>query len=295
MAFVPRTPVHPLRTAGKVMAFTGVFFVGVALIGAWKPYYQLQQAPRAHVKVLKNDIGYKTAKGFAFQLQMSWTTSLGEQRTQLTTPVEAASEQEARGKYRGGWIVAGQEYDFPVDPADPSRILPFNGYNWKTFGQFAITGLLGFLSFALGMYLVKKGQELAARAPKAPLAPCRLAQLALDQLHALVPRNNHLRNPVALGNRIRRLAQIQQNHLQLAPVSRVHRPRTVWHRNGMLQRHPAPRPHLRLVARRQLNRQPRGHRLRHPRLEQRVHYRTQIHPRILERTMRILRQGRLGY
>ena len=160
MAFVPRTPVHPLRTAGKVMAFTGVFFVGVALIGAWKPYYQLQQAPRAHVKVLKNDIGYKTAKGFAFQLQMSWNTSLGEQRTQLTTPVEAASEQEARGKYRGSWIVAGQEYDFPVDPADPSRILPFNGYNWKTFGQFAITGLLGFLSFALGMYLVKKGQEL---------------------------------------------------------------------------------------------------------------------------------------
>jgi hypothetical protein len=160
MAFVPRTPVHPLRTAGKVMAFTGVFFVGVAMIGAWKPYYQLQESPRARVKVLKNDIGYKTANGYAFQLQMSWLTDLGEQRTQLTSPVEASSEEEARRKYRGSWIVAGQEYDFPVDPDDRSRILPFNGYNWKTFGQFAITALLGFVSFGVGMFLSKKGQEL---------------------------------------------------------------------------------------------------------------------------------------
>lgn len=160
MAFVPRTPVHPLRTAGKVMAFTGVFFVGVSMIGAWKPYYQLQQGPRVRVKVLKNEVGYKTEKGFAFQLQMSWTSEFGEQRTQLTTPIEASSEEEARGKYRGSWIVAGQEYDFPVDPDDPSRILPFNGYNWKTFGQFAITALLGFVSFGLGMFLSKKGQGL---------------------------------------------------------------------------------------------------------------------------------------
>lgn len=130
------------------------------MIGAWKPYYELQQAPRVRVKVLKNDIGYKTEKGFAFQLQMTWMNGLEEQRTQLTTPVQAASEDEARRKYRGSEIVAGQEYDFPVDPDDPSRILPFNGYNWKTFGQFAITALLGFLSFGVGMYLSSQGQKL---------------------------------------------------------------------------------------------------------------------------------------
>ncbi len=160
MALLPRTPAHPLRTAGKVMLFSGVFFVGVAILGAWKPYYQLQQAPRIRAEVLKNDIGYKTATGFAFQLQLRWLAETGEQRTQLTTPVPAASEDEARRKYRGSAIVVGQEYDFPVDAEDPTRVLPFLGYNWRTFGQFLISGVGGFIAFGVGMYLAKKGQAL---------------------------------------------------------------------------------------------------------------------------------------
>lgn len=160
MALLPRTPAHPLRTAGKVMLFSGVFFVGVAMLGAWKPYYQLQQAPRVRAKVLKNDIGYKTATGWAFQLQLSYLSDIGEQRTQLTTPVKAATEDEARRKYRGAAIVVGQEYDFPVDPDDPTRVLPFVGYNWRTFGQYLVSAIGGFIAFGVGMALVKQGQAL---------------------------------------------------------------------------------------------------------------------------------------
>lgn len=160
MAFLPRTPVHPLRTAGKVMLFSGVFFVGVAMLGAWKPYYQLQQAPRVRAKVVKNDIGYKTSTGFAFQLQLSWLSEVGEQRSQITTNVAAASEAEARGKYRGSGIVAGQEYDFPVDPDDPTRVLPFTAYNWRTFGQYIVSAIGGFIAFGVGMYLAKQGRAL---------------------------------------------------------------------------------------------------------------------------------------
>lgn len=110
--------------------------------------------------MLKNDIGYKTATGWAFQLQLSYLSDIGEQRTQLTTPVPAATEDEARRKYRGAAIVVGQEYDFPVDPDDPTRVLPFLGYNWRTFGQYLISAIGGFIAFGVGMYLAKQGQAL---------------------------------------------------------------------------------------------------------------------------------------
>ena len=70
------------------------------------------------------------------------------------------TDDEARRKYRGAAIVVGQEYDFPVDPDDPTRVLPFLGYNWRTFGQYLISAIGGFIAFGVGMYLAKQGQAL---------------------------------------------------------------------------------------------------------------------------------------
>lgn len=160
MALIPRTPMHPLRTAGKVLLFSGVFMVGMAMLGAWQPYTQLQGATFVRTKVLANNVAFHNDNGYAFHLRLAWQGITGEERTQITSFVKAPDEEQARRKYRGKHLVAGQEYEFPLDPQEPSRILPFTGYNWRTFGQFIIMALGGLISFGIGMYLTKKGQAL---------------------------------------------------------------------------------------------------------------------------------------
>ena len=150
-------PMKPSRRAlGKIFTYLGLFLTGVALIGIMGPHMELQRSGRLTAQVLGNDIGYRQPGMFAFRLQLKWTTADGEQRTNITTPVRAASEEQARKAYRGRHLVAGQTYEFYTDPENPDRIQPFKGYNWTTFGTFLLLSVAGIAVFFTGMTIVRK-------------------------------------------------------------------------------------------------------------------------------------------
>ena len=144
------------RALGKIFTYLGLFLTGVAVIGIMGPHMELQRSGRLTAQVLGNDIGYRQPGMFAFRLQLKWTTAEGEQRTNITTPVRAASEDQARKAYRGRHLVAGQTYEFYTDPENPDRIQPFKGYNWTTFGTFLLLSVAGIAVFFTGMTIVRK-------------------------------------------------------------------------------------------------------------------------------------------
>lgn len=144
------------RALGKIFTYLGLFLTGVALIGTMGPHMELQRSGRLMAQVLGNDIGYRQPGMFAFRLQLKWTTPEGEQRTNITTPVRAASEDAARKAYRGRHLVTGQTYEFYTDAEHPDRIQPFKGYNWTTFGTFVLLSVAGIVVFFTGMTIVRK-------------------------------------------------------------------------------------------------------------------------------------------
>lgn len=149
------------RVLGKIFTYLGLFLTGMGIIGTLAPYMQLQRSGKIQAQVLSNDIAYRQPGVFAFRLQLKWGSAEGEQRTTLTTPVHAASEEAARASYRGKHLVAGQSYEFYTDPDNPQRVQPFRGYNWATFGLFSVVGVAGIAVFLVGMSIVRK--ERAAR------------------------------------------------------------------------------------------------------------------------------------
>ena len=78
-------------------------------------------------------------------------------------------------------------------------------------------------------------------------------------------------------DRVGLAAQVQQNHAHLAAIARVDGAGRVGHGDGVLQRQAAARPHLRFVARGQLDGQAGRHQARHARLEDHVFHRAQVH------------------
>lgn len=149
------------RAIGKIFTYMGLFLTGVALIGFMGPYMDIQRSGRIKAEVLGNDIGYRQSGMFAFRLQLKWMTVDGAQRTNITTPVRAASEEEARKAYRGKHLIPGQTYEFYSDSDNPDRIQPFKGYNWPTFGKFLLLTVAGLVVFFTGMTIMSKAKKEA--------------------------------------------------------------------------------------------------------------------------------------
>lgn len=152
------------RVLGKMFTYLGLFLTGMGLIGIMGPHLDLQRSGRLMAQVVGNDIAYRQQGMYAFRLQLKWTTADGEQRTNITTPVRAATEAEARDAYRGKHYTTGQTYEFYTDAEHPDRIQPFKGYNAATFGKFVAITLAGILVFSVGMTIVR--QDKANPAPK---------------------------------------------------------------------------------------------------------------------------------
>lgn len=144
------------RVLGKIFTYLGLFLTGMGLIGIMGPHLELQRSGRLMAQVLGNDIGYRQPGMYAFRLQLKWTTADGEQRTNITTPVRAASEEEAWKSYRGNHLITGQTYEFYTDPENLDRIQPFKGYNWITFGKFVLISIAGLVVFFIGMTIVRQ-------------------------------------------------------------------------------------------------------------------------------------------
>jgi len=144
------------RQLGKIFTYLGLFLTGIGMIGILGPHMELQRSGRVMAQVVSNDIAFRQPGIFAFRLQLKWDKPEGEQRTTLTTPVRAASEDEARGKYRGKHLIAGQTYEFYTDSDNIDRIQPFKGYNWTTFGTFVALTIAGVAVFFVGMSIVRK-------------------------------------------------------------------------------------------------------------------------------------------
>jgi hypothetical protein len=146
--------------------YAACFLVGAGLLGAFRPHLELQQCERVTATVVGNDLAYQNAGVYGFRLQLKWSKPDGENRTTITTPVRAASEAEARRKYPGAHIQAGETRVFYTAQDDPDRILPFRGYNWQTFGGYAMLTVSGLSAFGIGMWLIRRGK--AASASSAP-------------------------------------------------------------------------------------------------------------------------------
>lgn len=144
------------RVIGKAFTYLGLFLSGMGMLGILGPYMDLQRSDHIMAQVTGNDIAYRLPNTFAFRLQLKWTSTAGEQRTNITTPVHAATEEEARAAYRGKHLVPGQTYEFYADPEHPDRILPFKGYNWATFGKFLLIAVAGLVVFVTGMTIVRQ-------------------------------------------------------------------------------------------------------------------------------------------
>ena len=149
------------RALGKIFTYMGLFLTGVSLIGTMGPHMELQRSGKVMAQVLGNEIGYQQPGMYAFRLQLKWTTPEGDQRTNLTTPVRAASEAAAREAYKGKHLVAGHTYELYTDPVNPEKIQPFKGYNWTTFGKFILLGIAGLVVFFTGMTIVQQARKEA--------------------------------------------------------------------------------------------------------------------------------------
>ncbi len=144
------------RVLGKTFTYLGLFLTGLGIIGILGPHMELQRSGHIMAQVVGNDIGFRQQGVYAFRLQLKWTSPDGEQRTNITTPVRAASEEEARAAYRGRHLQVGQTYEFYTDSDRPDRIEPFKGYNWPTFGKFVLFAIAGIVVFFTGMTIVRK-------------------------------------------------------------------------------------------------------------------------------------------
>ncbi len=161
-------PQKHTRILGKVVTYLGLLLTGIGVIGILGPHMDLQRSGKMTAEVIGNDIGYRTEGVYSFRLQLRWASPEGEQRTNITTPVRAKSEEEARRIYRGAHLLAGQTYEFYTDAANPEIIQPFKGYNWATFGRFASFGLAGIVVFFTGMAIVRKDREANATPESKP-------------------------------------------------------------------------------------------------------------------------------
>lgn len=146
------------RVLGKGITYLGLLITGMGVLGIVEPAMQLQRSPRMMAEVVGNDIAYKQPGVYLFRLQLKWMTEEGERRTTITTPVRAATEDEARKVYRGGHYQSGQVYQFFASPDNPERVQPFRGYDFATFGKPGMLAAAGVLLFLLGMAVVKRAK-----------------------------------------------------------------------------------------------------------------------------------------
>src|ERR1035438_3075351 len=135
--------------------------------------------------------------------------------------------------------------------------------------------------------------RLAPRRPEAAGAARGIGQIALQPLHRLIARQNHLRDPVPGVDGVRLTPQIQQDHAHFAAIPGVNRPRRVGNRDRVLQRQTATRPHLRFVSRRNLDGETGRHQARRPGFQHDVLHRVQIHAGVLVWSVSVPRQGGL--
>jgi hypothetical protein len=174
--------------------------------------------------------------------------------------------------------VGGQEYLLPrrVD----SRVITKDGQsrNVMEFGNYR--------RFAGQSTVTFEKQSAAARA-EAAFASTRVRQCAFDPLHRLVARDDQLRDAIAGVDRVRLAAEVHQDDPNLAAVARVDGAGRVRHRDRVLERQAATRPHLSFKAGRQLNRQAGGHKPRELRLQDGVLDGAEVHSRVLVRSMGI--------
>src|SRR5437667_12777495 len=97
------------------------------------------------------------------------------------------------------------------------------------------------------------------RRPESALPARRFGKIAFSPFYRLIPRHDQLRDPVARMDRVWSSTQIQQDHANLAAIAGVDRARRIRNRDRMLEREPAARPHLPLIASGNLYREPRRH------------------------------------
>lgn len=158
--------VVPKKLLGKIFTYLGLLVTGIGLLGILGPYVELQRSGRLTAQVVSNDVAYRQPGAFGYRLQLKWASVIGEQRSTITTIVRAATEDEARRKYRGNHLFAGQTYEFYTDPERPDRIQPFKGYNWTTFGTFGMLALAGIVVFFTGMSVTRRERAEARPSPK---------------------------------------------------------------------------------------------------------------------------------
>lgn len=154
------------RALGKIFTYLGLLVTGIGILGILGPHLELQRSGRLMAQVVSNDIAYRQPGAFGYRLQLKWTSVVGEQRSTITTIVRAASEEEARKKYKGNHLVAGQTYEFYTDPERPDRIQPFKGYNWTTFGTFGMLIIAGIIVFFAGMSIIRRERAANPAASK---------------------------------------------------------------------------------------------------------------------------------
>jgi len=88
-----------------------------------------------------------------------------------------------------------------------------------------------------------------------------------DKLCFLDPGKNQLCDPIATIDRERLITEIEQDDPYLASIVSVDRAGAVQHANAVLEREPAPRPHLSLMSLRDGNSNPGGDELPRSRIE----------------------------
>jgi hypothetical protein len=147
------------RLPGKILTYLGLFLTGAGMIGILGPHMDLQRSGKVMAEVVANDLAYHRDNTYAFRLQLRWTKADGEQRTTITTPVKASSEQEARSQYRGRGYAVGQTYEIYTSAQDPDRVEPFKGYNASTFGKWLAIAIAGFVLFFAGMSTVRRAKD----------------------------------------------------------------------------------------------------------------------------------------
>jgi hypothetical protein len=142
-----------------------------------------------------------------------------------------------------------------------------------------------------GVRSPRRPPNLQARTSESTRSPFRIGQFPLHPFHGLVLRHNHLRNAVPRMHLIIGAAQIQQNHFDLSPVTRIDGRRSIRQRDRMLQSQPASGPDLRLITRWQLNRNSRGNQPRNPRLQRHCLCGAKVQPRVFCGPVSIAGQG----
>jgi hypothetical protein len=140
---------------------------------------------------------------------------------------------------------------------------------------------------------VEKPSQLPPRGTKPSRPARRIGQFPFHPFHRFIARHDHLGDPVAGAHGVRLAAQIQQNHAQFAAITGVDGARRIGHGDGVLQRQPATRTHLRLIPRRDFHCQTGRHHARHARFQGGVFHRAQVHPGVFLGPVGVCRQHRV--